>query len=157
MIDEHGAPRPVKFEIKAEVNVDGARNVVGETAVLEAVVDGKMHKPKITADIAIDPIISLDSEYRKPMAGQAKTRLTAKVREEQVNGLDKSLANGLESEQESYQASDHAKGQIGNKVASQGLENRRKREHSPPKQIDDAECDDDALLSTINTKRARLQ
>lgn len=40
MIDEEGRPRPVKVHVMAETRVQGCRNVVGERAVLGAVVGG---------------------------------------------------------------------------------------------------------------------
>lgn len=37
MIDEDGRPRPVRVEIHAEITIDGARNVIGEKAVMTGV------------------------------------------------------------------------------------------------------------------------
>lgn len=34
MIDEDGRPRPIEVQIHAEITIDGARNVIGEKAVL---------------------------------------------------------------------------------------------------------------------------
>lgn len=38
MIDEEGRPRPIKVDVTAETRVEGSKNVVGEKAVLAAVV-----------------------------------------------------------------------------------------------------------------------
>jgi hypothetical protein len=37
MIDENGRPRPLKVDVKAEITVEGSKNVVGEQAVLGSV------------------------------------------------------------------------------------------------------------------------
>lgn len=44
MIDENGRPRPLKVDVKAEVTVQGNKNVVGEQAVLGSVVGANLRK-----------------------------------------------------------------------------------------------------------------
>ncbi|KAI9738955.1 MAG: hypothetical protein M1818_005269 [Claussenomyces sp. TS43310] len=51
MIDEDGRPRPIELRVNAAVSVDGARNVLGERAVLGVVLaTGKRQLSTVTAD-----------------------------------------------------------------------------------------------------------
>ena len=144
MVDENGIVRPIKFEVKAEVNVTGSRNVVGETAVLEAVVEGKIPKPKATGEDFVDAKEGLDmDENGKAKSGEERMGIRTKVSEEAVSTLGEVQAAGL------------AKGEANCQISGHELKERRKRALSPPTPVDD---DLDVLFPfPANTKRARLQ
>ena len=149
MIDENGTPRPIKFEIKAEVNVEGSRNVVGEAAVLEAVVDAKVPKLKVTEEgLANAKVGTRVDENGNPKAGEATFGTKEKVAGEERNGVDKSMENA--------QANGNANGQVNGHVDGHELKESRKRELSP-NPANDGFDDDDAVLPAANAKRARKQ
>jgi len=157
MVDENGAIRPIKFEIKAEVNVDGSQNVVGEAAVLEAIVGGKIPKPKTAEDGLVNSSAGIgEEENRKPKDGDARMGIRTKANGDGVNWLSTDLANGQAKEQADPQANNHARILANSNADTHELKEHRKREHSPPSPVDD-DFDDKTFLPAADAKRARLQ
>lgn len=128
MVDENGTPRRFKIEVNAEVGVNGSRNVIGEKAVLEAVVDGKIPKPKIAPETFGDCGVAskVVDANGVPKPGEASITRQAVVNGAEVTG----------------QVNDQSKG-----VDGRELKNHRKREASFTEDYSSPEDSDDERAS----------
>ena len=72
MIDEEGRPRPIKVEVMTETRIEGSRNVIGEKAVVAAIIGGGGLKRKASEG----SVSSIGSKRRRaesePIEGDKK-------------------------------------------------------------------------------------
>lgn len=72
MIDEKGRPRPIEVEVMAKTRVEGSKNVVGEKAVLAAVVGGGGLKRKDSESSVGSVGSKRQRAESEPVEGEAK-------------------------------------------------------------------------------------